>query len=179
MSGSVSERATPWTYVAMSLMMSGLIYPVITHWCWSDFGWLANGASTWLIDGTTGVGYEVNQISFMSVSQAYVAFHGISTIDWVYYCNRFLVIGFGCFLSSLLTAAFPLAGLCWFWSGARLRWHSSLGCYFHHGPAHWEIHRWSPNSNYDWAFFSIPGPWFVNQMQRFYMTYRSRFQGSD
>eukprot|EP00042_Codosiga_hollandica_P057480 m.852299 g.852299 ORF g.852299 m.852299 type:complete len:593 (+) comp59597_c1_seq8:180-1958(+) len=60
MSGAVSERATPWTYLVMSLLMSGFIYPVIAHWCWSDFGWLANGGTTWLADNpsASGFGYQ-------------------------------------------------------------------------------------------------------------------------
>ena len=59
MSGAVTERATVWTYSLMSVLMSSFIYPVIIHWAWSDFGWLANGGSDFRINGTDGIGFNV------------------------------------------------------------------------------------------------------------------------
>ena len=42
-------------------LSSGLIYPVVTHWAWTDEGWLLNGA-TYDIDGkSVKIGYSVSQ----------------------------------------------------------------------------------------------------------------------
>eukprot|EP00042_Codosiga_hollandica_P039050 m.324739 g.324739 ORF g.324739 m.324739 type:complete len:730 (+) comp55542_c0_seq4:295-2484(+) len=54
MTGTVAERGTVWTYALMSVLMSGFIYPTIVHWCWSDFGWLANGNGDWLVKQEKG-----------------------------------------------------------------------------------------------------------------------------
>ena len=51
MSGATSERATTWTYGSVSVLISGFVYPVVTHWAWSDRGWLHYG------DGN-GIGYR-------------------------------------------------------------------------------------------------------------------------
>jgi len=39
-SGAVAERMRFVSYVAVAVITSGLIYPVIGHWVWADGGWL-------------------------------------------------------------------------------------------------------------------------------------------
>lgn len=39
MSGAVGERITLAAYCIFSMIMSAVIYPVVTRWCWSSDGW--------------------------------------------------------------------------------------------------------------------------------------------
>uniref|UniRef100_A0A914VCS0 Ammonium transporter n=1 Tax=Plectus sambesii TaxID=2011161 RepID=A0A914VCS0_9BILA len=42
-SGAVAERCEFIAYLVYSTLISGFVYPVITHWVWDQSGWLANG----------------------------------------------------------------------------------------------------------------------------------------
>uniref|UniRef100_A0A914VTF0 Ammonium transporter n=1 Tax=Plectus sambesii TaxID=2011161 RepID=A0A914VTF0_9BILA len=42
-SGAVAERCEMIAYLLYSVLLTGLVYPVITHWTWDSSGWLANG----------------------------------------------------------------------------------------------------------------------------------------
>lgn len=39
-SGAVAERLQFWAYLMVSILVSGLIYPLFGHWAWNDNGWL-------------------------------------------------------------------------------------------------------------------------------------------
>ncbi|XP_069178976.1 putative ammonium transporter 1 [Procambarus clarkii] len=39
-SGSMAERCAFNAYLICSVMLSGVVYPVVSHWTWSDVGWL-------------------------------------------------------------------------------------------------------------------------------------------
>nr|XP_045598905.1 putative ammonium transporter 1 [Procambarus clarkii] len=39
-SGSMAERCAFNAYLICSVMLSGVVYPVVSHWTWSDIGWL-------------------------------------------------------------------------------------------------------------------------------------------
>ncbi len=41
-SGAMAERTRFVVYLAISVVITGLIYPVFGHWAWSDIGWLAS-----------------------------------------------------------------------------------------------------------------------------------------
>ncbi|WP_017473511.1 ammonium transporter [Amphibacillus jilinensis] len=41
-SGAVAERMKLGMYVLIVIAMTGVIYPVVGHWIWSDDGWLVN-----------------------------------------------------------------------------------------------------------------------------------------
>ena len=41
MSGSVAERASYWTYIICTVILTGLIYPISGSWVWASDGWLA------------------------------------------------------------------------------------------------------------------------------------------
>jgi len=39
-SGALAERVNFWTYFLMSLVISGVTYPLVVHWCWGGTGFL-------------------------------------------------------------------------------------------------------------------------------------------
>jgi len=42
LSGAVAERTRLVAYFSFTSLSTGFVYPVITHWAWSENGWLAN-----------------------------------------------------------------------------------------------------------------------------------------
>lgn len=40
-SGAIAERGSLKGYIAISMLVATLIYPVVGHWVWSSEGWLA------------------------------------------------------------------------------------------------------------------------------------------
>jgi len=42
MSGAVAERMRYWSYVVVSICVTGFIYPIFGSWVWAANGWLAN-----------------------------------------------------------------------------------------------------------------------------------------
>uniref|UniRef100_A0A1I8J5V5 Ammonium_transp domain-containing protein n=1 Tax=Macrostomum lignano TaxID=282301 RepID=A0A1I8J5V5_9PLAT len=44
-SGAVAERCEFVGYLVYSALISGFLYPIVTHWAWAPNGWLALGAS--------------------------------------------------------------------------------------------------------------------------------------
>ena len=40
-SGAMAERCELVAYFAYSIIISGLVYPVVAHWAWTEHGWLA------------------------------------------------------------------------------------------------------------------------------------------
>lgn len=40
-SGAVAERCQMKAYIVASVLMSSVIYPIISYWCWSSDGWLS------------------------------------------------------------------------------------------------------------------------------------------
>ncbi|XP_071509117.1 putative ammonium transporter 1 [Diadema antillarum] len=42
-SGAMAERTEFGAYLIYSSAITGIIYPIVTHWAWSSEGWLANG----------------------------------------------------------------------------------------------------------------------------------------
>eukprot|EP00730_Choanoeca_flexa_P016939 TRINITY_DN8093_c0_g1_i1.p1 TRINITY_DN8093_c0_g1~~TRINITY_DN8093_c0_g1_i1.p1 ORF type:complete len:536 (+),score=50.42 TRINITY_DN8093_c0_g1_i1:126-1610(+) len=45
LSGSMAGRASVYSYVLYSLVITGLVYPVVVYWSWSDNAWLADGVN--------------------------------------------------------------------------------------------------------------------------------------
>ncbi|XP_072034506.1 putative ammonium transporter 1 isoform X2 [Amphiura filiformis] len=42
-SGAMAERTDFMAYLIYSCVITGFVYPVVTHWAWDGSGWLANG----------------------------------------------------------------------------------------------------------------------------------------
>merc|ERR1712176_820703 len=66
-SGAVAERTQTYTYLAYSVIMTGLIYPIIVYWTWSGEGFLTNKgysdfAGSGVVHLTGGVGALVGAI---------------------------------------------------------------------------------------------------------------------
>ena len=39
-SGAIAERCSFNGYIIFSSVVTGIIYPLVVHWCWSGDGWL-------------------------------------------------------------------------------------------------------------------------------------------
>eukprot|EP01129_Flabellula_baltica_P003623 TRINITY_DN1337_c0_g1_i1.p1 TRINITY_DN1337_c0_g1~~TRINITY_DN1337_c0_g1_i1.p1 ORF type:complete len:327 (+),score=46.29 TRINITY_DN1337_c0_g1_i1:627-1607(+) len=54
-SGAMAERTNFYGYVIYSFFMTGLIYPVVSHWCWDSRGWLASMTTPYMDFAGSGV----------------------------------------------------------------------------------------------------------------------------
>ncbi|XP_028412173.1 putative ammonium transporter 1 [Dendronephthya gigantea] len=52
-SGALAERTNFTVYTLFTVLMSGFIYPVVTHWCWHEEGWLKKGDDETLGEGVS------------------------------------------------------------------------------------------------------------------------------
>ena len=50
-SGAIAERTQQAAYIVSSIVMTGLVYPMVAHWMWSDRGWLAFGGEGVVLGG--------------------------------------------------------------------------------------------------------------------------------
>ncbi|KDP26448.1 hypothetical protein JCGZ_17606 [Jatropha curcas] len=51
-SGSIAERTQFVSYLVYSSFLTGLVYPIVSHWFWSSDGWASPGRSDHLLFGT-------------------------------------------------------------------------------------------------------------------------------
>ncbi|XP_077236839.1 ammonium transporter 1 member 3-like [Tasmannia lanceolata] len=58
-SGSIAERTQFSAYLVFSFLLTGFVYPVVSHWVWSTGGWLSPS-----YDGTSGLLFGSGAIDF-------------------------------------------------------------------------------------------------------------------
>ncbi|KAH9518779.1 ammonium transporter Amt1 [Bulinus truncatus] len=56
--GAVSERCEFIAYLIYSFILTGFIYPVVTHWGWDHNGWLFKGLDFFIDGHSVKIGYE-------------------------------------------------------------------------------------------------------------------------
>lgn len=50
--GAVSERATFLSSICAMVVVGGLAFPIVSHWLWSEFGWLSYGKASGRLFGS-------------------------------------------------------------------------------------------------------------------------------